>query len=46
MARQKRIRRIGYALGVLILIPLVTWGLSRLRPAAPTVDSAVRIDTV
>jgi HlyD family secretion protein len=46
MARQKRIRRIGYALGVLILIPLVTWGLSRLRPAAPTVDSAVWIDTV
>ena len=46
-ARQKRIRRALYVVGVLIAISLVTWGLSRLKPAAPTVDRAtVWVDTV
>ena len=38
--RNKNIRRAAYALGVLILVPLVTVGLSRLKPAAPSVDKA------
>ena len=45
--RQKRRRRILYiALGI-VLLALVTMGLSRLKPAAPTVErSTVWIDTV
>jgi HlyD family secretion protein len=39
-ARAKKIRRIVYGLVALILIAGVTLGLSRLRPAAPTVDAA------
>ncbi len=39
-ARAKKIRRIAYGLAALILIGGVTLGLSRLRPAAPTVDAA------
>jgi len=39
-ARAKKIRRIGYGTIALILIAGVTVGLSRLRPAAPTVDAA------
>ncbi len=39
-ARAKRIRRITYGTAALILIVGVTLGLSRLRPAAPTVDRA------
>src|SRR5713226_5430780 len=39
-ARAKKIRRIAYGLVALILIAGVTLGLSRLRPAAPTVDAA------
>jgi len=39
-ARAKKIRRIAYGLVALILIAGVTVGLSRLRPAAPTVDAA------
>jgi len=46
-ARKRRIRRLLYGLLVLILIPLITWGLSRLKPAAPTVERAtVWLDTV
>ncbi|HEV2425985.1 MAG TPA: HlyD family efflux transporter periplasmic adaptor subunit [Terriglobia bacterium] len=46
-ARQRRIRLAIYiALGV-ILVPLITWGLSRLKPAAPEVDGGtVWRDTV
>ena len=40
LARKKRIRRSLYAVGVLTLIPMVTLGLSRLKPAAPTVERA------
>ena len=39
-ARQKRIRRILYIGGGLLAVGLVSVGLSRLRPAAPTVESA------
>jgi len=47
MARQKRRRQIIYiAVGIVFLV-LVTMGLSRLKPAAPTVErSTVWIDTV
>ncbi len=46
-ARAKRIRHSLYAIGVVILIPLVTIGLSRLKPAAPSVERAtLLIDTV
>jgi len=45
--RNKNIRRGLYALGVLVLIPIVTVGLSKLKPAAPSVDRAtVWTDTV
>src|ERR1019366_914719 len=45
--RRKLIRRLIIGAIVLITIPLVTWGLSRLRPAAPTVErSTVWIDQV
>ena len=39
-ARQKRIRHAIYAGAALLLIVLVSVGLSRLKPAAPTVDAA------
>src|SRR5579862_8977448 len=39
-ARQKKIKRAIYAGVGLVVIALVTIGLSRLRPAAPTVDAA------
>ena len=39
-ARQKKIKRVMYAGGGLVIVALVTVGLSRLRPAAPTVDAA------
>jgi HlyD family secretion protein len=46
-ARAKKIRRIAYGTVGVILIAGVTVGLSRLRPAAPTVDAAtVWPDTV
>jgi HlyD family secretion protein len=45
--RQRRIRRIVYAVVGLVAIGSVTYGLSRLKPAAPSVDKAtVWIDTV
>src|ERR1700729_3735045 len=47
VARKKLIRRIALITGILAAIPLITWGLSRLKPAAPSVDRAtVWIDTV
>src|SRR6202022_3176145 len=39
-ARAKKIRRILYATISVLLIAGVTFGLSRLRPAAPSVDRA------
>ena len=39
-ARAKKIRRIAYGTVVLLLVGGVTYGLSRLRPAAPSVDRA------
>ncbi len=46
-ARQRRIRRIIYGAVGLVVIALVTIGLSRLKPAAPSVDkSTVWPDTV
>jgi len=38
--KQKKMRRIAYGAAALVLIPLVTYGLSRLKPAAPSVDRA------
>ena len=46
-ARKRRIRRILYALLGLVFLVLTTFGLSRLRPAAPAVERAtVLTDTV
>src|SRR5580704_9803521 len=39
-ARAKKIRRIVYATVAILLVGGVTYGLSRLRPAAPSVDKA------
>ncbi len=47
VARRKLIRRIVYIALLVAAIPLITWGLSRLKPAAPSVDRAtVWRDTV
>src|SRR5260370_34237849 len=47
VARNKKIKNIVYLLLVLIGASVVTLGLSRMRPAAPSVDRAtVWIDTV
>jgi HlyD family secretion protein len=47
VARRKLIRRILVITVIVAAIPLITWGLSRLKPAAPSVDRAtVWIDTV
>src|SRR5437762_9466955 len=47
VARQRRRRRIVYAALGLVAVALVTMGLSRLKPAAPSVErSTVWIDTV
>src|SRR5206468_6171225 len=40
-ARNKRIRQIIYAVVGLLAVALVSFGLSRLKPAAPTVERAV-----
>jgi|AAFX01.1.fsa_nt_gi HlyD family secretion protein len=46
-AKKKRIRRILYGSGALAVIILITVGVSRLKPAAPSVERAtVWIDTV
>ena len=39
-ARQKQLKRLGYILSGLAVVAAVSVGLSRLRPAAPTVDAA------
>jgi len=39
-ARQKRIRQIAYVGVASVVILLITLGLSRLKPAAPTVEAA------
>ncbi len=45
--RKRLIRRLIYIAVLVISIPLITWGLSRLKPAAPTVERAtVWVDTV
>ena len=45
--RKKKIRRALYAGAALVVIVLITVGVSRLKPAAPTVEKAtVWIDTV
>ena len=47
VARKKLIRRIVVITVIVAAIPLITWGLSRLKPAAPSVDRAtVWIDSV
>ncbi len=47
VARRKLIRRIVMIGAVLVAIPLITWGLSRLKPAAPEVErAAVWVGTV
>jgi len=47
VARRKLIRRIIFIAILVAAIPLITWGLSRLKPAAPSVDRAtVWIDSV
>jgi HlyD family secretion protein len=47
VARRKLIKRIAVIAVIVAAIPLITWGLSRLKPAAPTVDRAtVWVDTV
>src|SRR5204863_4711600 len=40
-ARKKRIRQITWAVVALAAVGLITLGLSRLKPAAPTVEMAV-----
>jgi HlyD family secretion protein len=46
-ARERRIRRIIYGAAGLVVVLLITLGLSRLKPAAPSVERAtVWIDTV
>ncbi len=46
-ARSRLIRRISYGSVALVAIPLITVGLNRLKPAAPTVERAtVWIDSV
>jgi HlyD family secretion protein len=47
VARNKKIRRIIYGAAALVVIVLITVAVSRLKPAAPSVDRAtVWIDTV
>lgn len=47
VARSRRIRRILYGVAALVAVLVITLGLSRLKPAAPTVERAtVWIDTV
>ena len=47
LARKKKLRRITYIAAVLIALPIITIVVSRLKPAAPTVErSTVWVDTV
>lgn len=46
-AKKRRVRRILYALAVIVAVTVITVGVSRLRPAAPSVDAATMLsDTV
>jgi len=46
-AKKRRIKRIAYALTAVILVGLITVGVSRLKPAAQSVDDATTLkDTV
>src|ERR1700723_2166109 len=46
-ARARKIRRVAYGMISVLILGGITLGLSRLRPASPTVDRAtVWIDTV
>ena len=38
--RKRLIRRITWITVLVITIPLITWSLSRLKPAAPSVEAA------
>ncbi|MDX2178700.1 MAG: efflux RND transporter periplasmic adaptor subunit [Bryobacteraceae bacterium] len=40
VGRKKLIWRIFWILAILVSIPLITWALSRMKPAAPTVELA------
>ena len=47
LARKRRRRRILYGVGIAVVVGAATLGLSRLKPAAPSVDRAtVWIDSV
>ena len=47
IARQRKVRRITYGASALVAVLLITLGLSRLKPAAPSVDrGTLVIDTV
>jgi HlyD family secretion protein len=47
VARQKKLRRISFGIAGILVITLVSVGLSQLEPAAPTVERAtVWVDTV
>ncbi len=47
VARKKRFRRVFYGTGSMVVLLLVTVGISRLEPAAPSVDrTTLWIDTV
>ncbi|MFZ3216070.1 MAG: HlyD family efflux transporter periplasmic adaptor subunit [Candidatus Acidiferrales bacterium] len=37
--RKKKVRRVAYIAAAVVLVPLMTYALSRLKPAAPSVDS-------
>jgi len=46
-ARTRRIRRVLYAAGAVVLLAAITLGVSRLRPAAPSVErTTVWVDAV
>ncbi|MDX2150858.1 MAG: efflux RND transporter periplasmic adaptor subunit [Bryobacteraceae bacterium] len=46
-AKRRLVKRIIYGAILLITVPLVTWGLSKMKPAAPSVERAtVWVDTV
>ena len=46
LVRKRRIRRFVYSVVAVAAISVITFGLSRLEPAAPTVDGSPFIDTV
>jgi HlyD family secretion protein len=46
-ARSRMIRRVAIIATIVLAIPLITWGLSRLKPAAPPVErGTVWVDSV